>query len=214
MQKSSRGMTGLQGTFDLIQLQSLGRSKQYKAMLSCRDNPCMKLLLCAGGAVSREWQPSVRSIRTTTQQAVSPRTGKRKWNTFYPQPPPGQLWQGCPSITKYQHLFSPPLSPFLASPPLSHCRWFVCCARSMQGRKTKDGRVGGRVASSYNRRILQFTTNNIHIHSLLGCLDVSPDRHQGPVYFNEFTGNSKYRPRYITAIFPVKHLLFKQIWYS
>lgn len=83
-----------------------------------------------------------------TLQAVSPRIAERKWNTLYPWSPAGQLWQGCPSITEYQHLSSPPLSLFLSFSffPLlsSSCSLqyvCVCSARSVQRRKI-ERRVG------------------------------------------------------------------------
>lgn len=92
--------------------------------------------------VGRGWQLSVRSVRPGTLQAVSPRIAERKWNTLYPRSPAGQLWQGCPSITEYQHLFSPPHSPFLLLSSSRSLQYVcVCSARSMQRRKI-ERRVG------------------------------------------------------------------------
>ncbi len=87
-----------------------------------------------------------------TLQAVSPRIAERKWNTLYPRSPAGQLWQGCPSITEYQHLSSPPFSLFF-SPPLFLLLAAVCLCVLCKKRAEKKNREesGGRVASSYNR---------------------------------------------------------------
>lgn len=79
-----------------------------------------------------------------TLQDVSPRIAQRKWNTLYPWSPAGQLWQGRPSITQYQHLSTAPLSFFLLAPSCSLQHICVCSARSVQGRK-----IGRRVGAGW-----------------------------------------------------------------
>lgn len=93
---------------------------------------------------------ALRSVRSGTLQAVSPRITERKWNTLYPWSLAGQLWQGCPSITEYQHLFSPPLTPFspLLLPLAAVCLCVLCKKHAEKKNREKSG---GRVASAYNR---------------------------------------------------------------
>lgn len=136
--------------------------------------------------VGRGWQLSVRSVRPGTLQAVSPRIAERKWNTLYPRSPAGQLWQGCPSITEYQHLFSPPHSPFLLLSSSCSLQYVcVCSARSMQRRKI-ERRVGaGWQVPTIGCLEIPWSPTNFQRRLYLGdCLNISLHLHQGFVCFH------------------------------
>ena len=103
--------------------------------------------------VERGWQPSVRSVRPGTLQAVSPRKAERENGIHFI---PGLLQVNCDrvapqllSISTSSLLPSPPF--FL--PPLSLLLAAVClCVLCMKraGKKNRE-ESGGRVASAYNR---------------------------------------------------------------
>ena len=120
----------------------------------------MVVMCCGeGGEGGRGWQPSVRSVRPGALRAVSPRIVERKWNTLYPWSPAGQLWQGCPSITEYQHLFSPPLLSFLPSslPLAAAC---LC----VLGEKKIEMRVGaGWQAPTIDCLEIPWSKRNFHL---------------------------------------------------
>lgn len=139
-------------------------------MCACEWEHKLEMGVICYESSGRGWQPSVRSVRRGTLQAVSPRIAERKWNTLYPWSPAGQLWQGCPSITEYQHLSSPPRSPFLLSSSRSLQYACVCSARSMQRRKI-ERRVGaGWQVPTIACLEIPYSTRNFQRRLYLGLL--------------------------------------------
>lgn len=160
----------------------LQRSQYYCNALVCIVCVCIvsgstsykRVLCCSEKGGTRGWQPSVTSVRPGTLRAVSFRIAEGKWNTLYPRSPAGQLWQGCPSITEYQHLSSPPLSPFLllSSSCSLQCLCVLLCEEHAERKNREES--GGRVASTYNRLpgdSIQHKEEFPELYTSVYCLD-------------------------------------------